>query len=330
MPSRLKRAFKDLIFAFDAPGDPWRRAAGHVLQASFVMLGLVAFTSVFTDEIAPLFANDLVGRLTAAVPLASLYAAIYAAAIRQQRRAPAAWASVALVTVELCLIATLFPYLYLLARAFLPAASLAALRGIDDQDGLSLLVFIGFLLFGVKGWMRYAHRAAHLRDASASAVFFERMAMEDSLTGLPNRRRFEAVANGRLHPDNADVRASLSLLMIDVDRFKAINDTWSHDMGDLVLKSIAGRLAAVVGNAGLAARLAGDEFVVALFDADAGAARDMAGRLRRAVDEVDWNALQPGLRASISVGVAPALPGDTLADLMRRSDVSMYEDKRSG
>lgn len=329
MPARLNQALHDLFFAFESSDDPWRRLFGHLLQAALVLLGLLLFSDVFLEMLAPLVGESLPGRLLLAVLLTSAYAGIYRAAVRQQRRAPAAWASVAMVTLELCLLSVLFPYLYLLAMKVMPRASLAALSALDADLGAGVAMVLAFLLFSVKGWMRYTHRAAHLREATTSARLYERLAMEDTLTGLPNRRRFEARANALLQDAVPGDASAFCLLMIDVDRFKAINDTWSHDVGDEVLRTIAHRLRDTVGDAGFAARLAGDEFVVVLPGQPEASARDMARRLARAVDGADWATLRPELQASISIGVGIARAGDSLADVMRCSDQDMYAAKRS-
>jgi diguanylate cyclase (GGDEF)-like protein len=154
-----------------------------------------------------------------------------------------------------------------------------------------------------------------------------RLAGEDPLTGLPNRRVFESRLAARLDPARGDAQPP-ALLLIDVDRFKAINDGHSHLVGDRVLQAIAALLRLNVRDDDLAARLAGDEFVVVLTQADAALAHRVAGRIRAAVDAHDWRAIAPGLRVSVSIGVAPARAGDAVEDVLGRGDQRMYADKR--
>ncbi|MFZ5548838.1 MAG: GGDEF domain-containing protein [Pseudomonadota bacterium] len=144
--------------------------------------------------------------------------------------------------------------------------------------------------------------------------------MEDALTGLPNRRRFECRMDRR---DWTNVH----LLMIDVDRFKRINDCHSHQVGDEVLKRIAAVLRAGVRSTDFAARLAGDEFVVALFDLDDAAAQATAARLKLAVSAQAWGDIAPSLNVSISVGVTRGEADSKFAEVLRQSDAAMYRDK---
>jgi diguanylate cyclase (GGDEF)-like protein len=165
------------------------------------------------------------------------------------------------------------------------------------------------------------------RRLLAEIARLARLAGEDPLTGLPNRRVFESRLAARLDPASRDERPP-TLLMIDVDRFKAINDGHSHLVGDRVLKAIANLLKFNVRDDDLAARLAGDEFVVVLSNADAEFAAKVVHRIREAVDTHDWNSIAPGLRVSLSIGIASARAGDSIEDVLARGDKLMYADKR--
>jgi len=166
-----------------------------------------------------------------------------------------------------------------------------------------------------------------VRLAAERARFYERLAMEDTLTGLPNRRAFEQAAARALSA--RPLRTGV--LTIDVDRFKHINDTWSHETGDQALQAVAAMLRAAVGADGTAARLAGDEFVVLVEAADARALDVVARRVRAAGAAVPLRAggsdAAQVITLSISVGAAHAAPGEALAALLRRGDLAMYEDK---
>jgi diguanylate cyclase (GGDEF)-like protein len=154
---------------------------------------------------------------------------------------------------------------------------------------------------------------------------FERMALHDALTGLPNRRQFDLrLANclqGAAPP-------RLCVALIDVDRFKQINDGYSHSVGDAVLKALATILDGTVRECDLAARLAGDEFVLVLDDAEPALANQVCHRIERAVREHAWGDIAPGLAVSVSVGVCAAQAGDTVDTLLQRSDLHMYRAKR--
>jgi diguanylate cyclase len=151
---------------------------------------------------------------------------------------------------------------------------------------------------------------------------WRRLAHVDDLTGLANRRALV---------DRVDVAlsagAEVGLALVDLDGFKAVNDTWGHGVGDQVLRVVAGRLAAAVGPGCLVARLGGDEFAVLMLDAGAARATEVADRVRAALVSP---VMVGGARLTMgaSVGVTTRSPGDTAAtDLLARADAAMYRDK---
>jgi diguanylate cyclase (GGDEF)-like protein len=165
------------------------------------------------------------------------------------------------------------------------------------------------------------------RSLQASAQQLEKLALEDPMTGIANRRCFEQVATQSLRESRSDGGRALCLALIDVDHFKQVNDGHGHGVGDKVLQIIAALLSEHVRDEDLAARLAGDEFVLLLHRTELTKAAEVCERVRRAVAEYNWPAVSPGLLVTISVGLARSQPGDTLETLMHRSDVSMYERK---
>ena len=166
------------------------------------------------------------------------------------------------------------------------------------------------------------------RDLQASAHRLEKLSMEDPLTGIANRRYFELVAREALG-DSAKAGRNLCLALMDVDRFKQVNDVHSHVVGDLVLQGIASILTQHIRATDSAARLAGDEFIILFRDLDLAAATEACERVRRSVVQHDWGVLSPGLNVTVSIGVSQAETGDTLEALLKRSDASMYAQKPS-
>jgi diguanylate cyclase (GGDEF)-like protein len=152
-------------------------------------------------------------------------------------------------------------------------------------------------------------------------------ALEDGLTGLPNRRHFELQLQDLLE----EVRTQGStacLVMIDVDKFKQINDGHSHNAGDAVLQAIAAQIRRCVRDKDFPARLAGDEFVIILRDTGTQAAHALTERIADAVSRHAWSAIAAGLSVSVSLGLAEVLPTDTLRTVLSRSDQGMYANKR--
>lgn len=147
----------------------------------------------------------------------------------------------------------------------------------------------------------------------------------DSLTGIVNRRGFEKAVREALHtPPRAFVIA-----LIDLDDFKAVNDTGGHEAGDLALKSVARAITDAVRKHDVVARIGGDEFAVL---ATGTTLHDAEGRLRSIVAGLGrlTTGLEQSASLSASCGLAECTAGETLESLMRRADQALYEAKRQG
>jgi diguanylate cyclase (GGDEF)-like protein len=153
-----------------------------------------------------------------------------------------------------------------------------------------------------------------------------RQAQEDPLTGLANRRHLEAQALQVL-ADARRARGSVAVVAIDLDGFKAINDTYGHHAGDLVLRGIAARLAAKTPPSGLLARTGGDELVALLPGATARAAQATVDAYRAAFARplaIEGGEIQAG--ASLGFALYPQ-QGETFPELLRAADEAMYRVK---
>jgi diguanylate cyclase (GGDEF)-like protein len=148
----------------------------------------------------------------------------------------------------------------------------------------------------------------------------------DSLTGLHNRRYFHETLAREV--DRAQrYQRRLSLVIVDVDGFKEINDRIGHLAGDAVLAEIADRIKQVVRSADVPCRVGGDEFAVIVPEVEVGQARQLVGRIQRAVSA------QPIARAGrvrVSAGVADLRPNDSPTSLFERGDESLYATKHTG
>jgi diguanylate cyclase (GGDEF)-like protein len=155
---------------------------------------------------------------------------------------------------------------------------------------------------------------------------FASEARTDHLTGLANRREFERVMEREVALADRHSRR-LSLMMIDLDNLKRINDKLGHGAGDGALKLVAQQLQRVVRASDLCARLGGDEFGVAMPETDIDRARDVAIRLRRAVDHAVLGMRAPE-HVEVSVGIAAWGPGQDWQAVYQAADADLYEDKR--
>lgn len=157
------------------------------------------------------------------------------------------------------------------------------------------------------------------------------MAVTDSLTGLYNRR-YMTNHLATLVDEGAHSGKPLSLMILDIDYFKAVNDTYGHGAGDEVLKEFSRRIATNVRGIDLACRLGGEEFVVVMPDTDRETAITIAERLRSRVAERAFQTdTDRTIDVTVSIGLAGAnWPHDSATALLERADQALYEAKRSG
>jgi len=155
------------------------------------------------------------------------------------------------------------------------------------------------------------------------------LALVDPLTGAASRRGFDTAAAGAL-VDAMRTGLPLSLLALDLDRFKTINDRYGHPAGDHVLAATTMAWQAVLRERDLLARIGGEEFAVVCPDATLDKARGIATRLLEATEALRFDEIDPALRVGVSIGIAQTEPGDTLATLHSRADAALYRAKQGG
>lgn len=189
-------------------------------------------------------------------------------------------------------------------------------------DGLLLYSFVD-----ITDRKRYENELKQTRDELATAnAELKRLAITDSLTGISNRRHFaeettqEAVRAQRYGQP-------LSLLMMDIDHFKAINDRYGHPTGDQILVELSRRIGSRLRSMDRLARWGGEEFVVLMPHCDAAAAVLVAESLRKLCAE---QAFPEVGTVTASFGVAELKPGETTEEWFKRVDVALYDAKSSG
>lgn len=153
------------------------------------------------------------------------------------------------------------------------------------------------------------------------------LAMQDPLTGLPNRRRLIDELDVALGAD--DARTRVSMLFIDLDGFKGVNDSYGHDVGDALIVTVAERLLAATRASDTVARIGGDEFVVLCTDTDPSDADLVAARVLSAISE-PVRIGRDTITVTASVGAAAGDEDVTATDLLRQADEAMYRAKASG
>ncbi|MEV4281676.1 GGDEF domain-containing protein [Actinoplanes xinjiangensis] len=172
------------------------------------------------------------------------------------------------------------------------------------------------------------HAVYEADEARRSSDTFREMAYRDALTRLHNRRYVDELLPRLLAAAGQGV---LSVALLDLDRFKRINDTLSHHVGDLVLQQLALILLRNTPAAATVARLGGEEFVILLPDLDATAGQQAAETVRQAVAEHDWTPITGGLPVTASIGVTTIVDGDaTAAASLAAADRNLYAAKHRG
>jgi diguanylate cyclase (GGDEF)-like protein len=198
----------------------------------------------------------------------------------------------------------------------------------------ALLTALGTLIFSVARLMRKdAHSleqlaAAHL-ELQAKEAQAHHLAYHDTLTGLPNRALINSVVDEKVRTMNG--QRPWAILLVDLDRFKQVNDTLGHAGGDQLIQQVSVRLQALIGSGDVIARLGGDEFAILLDDrSDRSEIQEVASTMVTAIRE-PFFILGTSVFIGASIGIAcyPFCHGDR-SELMRMADIAMYQAKAEG
>lgn len=154
-------------------------------------------------------------------------------------------------------------------------------------------------------------------------------ALQDSLTGLNNRGAFDASLKREIDLANRQ-HTPMSLLILDIDHFKVINDTYGHSSGDLALQTLAKSITDTMRNSDIAFRYGGEEFTLILSNTDSESAHLVAERLRTAISQLSCNAGQHSFGFTISLGIAQIACGENGKALFDRADSALFQAKKTG
>jgi diguanylate cyclase (GGDEF)-like protein/PAS domain S-box-containing protein len=156
-----------------------------------------------------------------------------------------------------------------------------------------------------------------------------RLSTTDPLTGLSNRRHFDEAAKLEIVRARR-YRRPLSAVMVDLDHFKRVNDTFGHAAGDRVLVAVAGLCIRLARTTDLKARLGGEEFCLLLPETPGEASGVLAERLRTDIEALPFDADGRAFRVTASMGISGYVAGDELKGLLERADAALYAAKESG
>lgn len=226
--------------------------------------------------------------------------------------------------------------LYSWASVFIPSTNLrltvahpaiVAEFAVAKTLGMRLLI-TGVVIIWIAIWgalIITASLTKHMRNQNARLVH---QSLHDELTDLPNRTLLYDRVEQALHRAHRDGHP-VTLFLMDLDRFKEVNDTLGHHFGDYVLQQVGKRISATLRETDTVARLGGDEFAVLIPEADAEDARACADKLLAALDvAIPVNGMSISIKTSIGIALYP-LHGNDAETLLQHADVAMYQAKRN-
>ncbi len=219
------------------------------------------------------------------------------------------------------------------ATAPLDGTYLILVSAVEDRDVLHAALNAGADDFLCKPFdmeefdarLRNGHRIARLQQRLRAA------AITDGLTGLSNHAQFRKVL-AREFQRALRYGSTVSLLMLDLDHFKVVNDTYGHEIGNDVLQAVARTIEGLVRSSDVVSRYGGEEFAVICPETELGRATELAERIRQAIADRVRVPREPALKATVTIGVASsALAGvSTESDLINLADHALYVGKRRG
>ncbi|HEY3313139.1 MAG TPA: diguanylate cyclase [Anaerolineales bacterium] len=173
-----------------------------------------------------------------------------------------------------------------------------------------------------------------IEERKKAEALLEDLAIRDPLTNVLNRRQFSMLAIKEIERAHRHGRP-LSMLMLDIDHFKEVNDRHGHLTGDRVLSNVAARIESILRDTDIVGRHGGDEFVILLPETTSKKAFEVAERLRLVVERTNFEALGGSIKVTISLGIAqlPASSSETpisMDDLHHQADLALYTAKRAG
>ncbi|HAV39672.1 MAG TPA: GGDEF domain-containing protein [Aquificaceae bacterium] len=187
--------------------------------------------------------------------------------------------------------------------------------------------FINLIIPYIKG---YLNEASPVLEARTYMDMLREQSLRDQLTGLYNRRFLDETID-KIAAQIKRRGTTLGILMVDIDYFKEVNDTYGHDMGDKVLKEIAKVLVKSVREADLVIRFGGEEFLVLLMDVQSGKSVEIAEKIRKAVESHTIESFGVVLRKTVSVGVSEfPVDSDKIWQCIKYADVALYKAKEMG
>jgi diguanylate cyclase len=291
----------------------------HVSRRSLTMRDPTMFLPQQIYAIAVALGVALVAPQIGFQPIATLFAiSAFSFMAPNQRSVVACWIAASLGAVAVIFIVG--------PRLAIPTATRAG-------QALTGAVVIGLLARCI--WIAISFRTLQRRisaknEALRSALErIKSLASRDELTGLPNRRAISEWLTEQMAICRR-TGAPLTVALLDLDRFKHINDTFGHLAGDRTLQLFANQALESIRSSDRLGRYGGDEFLFVAVGTTLEGVNEPLQRIRKGCASLDWSAIDPGLRLTLTTGATQCAAEDTVATLMRRADLALYLGKEAG
>jgi diguanylate cyclase (GGDEF)-like protein/PAS domain S-box-containing protein len=198
---------------------------------------------------------------------------------------------------------------------------------IKRLDGLNIIVELSAMPIIYKGRQATQIVGRDITGRKKAEQTIKMMAYHDSLTGLPNRNKFRLYLNDFISKKKED---TLAIFFLDLDRFKFINDTKGHSIGDLLLKKVAERLQQEIDNSGIVSRYGGDEFIILAEQMDKQKASELAKKILKVFSQhFELDQYTHFITPSIGISLYP-VDGTDVESLIQKADTAMYQAKENG
>jgi diguanylate cyclase (GGDEF)-like protein len=194
---------------------------------------------------------------------------------------------------------------------------------------ISVIVLVGMSALSIRMGALRTRLRKQKRDLEASLDQIRLLATQDELTGLANRRHMTALLKAEQARQNRS-QHPLSLVLIDLDHFKSVNDKYGHQAGDVILKGFAVAALSILRGSDILSRWGGEEFLLMLPDSGPDEAQRCVERMRQALASVMFDAVPPDFQITFSAGLSVCHPNEPLEAAVERADHAMYRAKAEG
>ena len=155
-------------------------------------------------------------------------------------------------------------------------------------------------------------------------------ATTDALTGLPNRRKNMMLLEDALNNSISNHESNFNIMMLDIDFFKKVNDSYGHPMGDLVIKEVSNHMQKKFGKSGVVGRFGGEEFLSIFYNQNKTEAKEFADQIRIEIENKNFSLNNVDVNVTVSMGIASSLESNNLKKILDIADQRLYKAKESG